>query len=358
VRLDGDSSDRMALLRLPLVVGVVFIHAYETEVGLASGAVGIQDPGAFSVMFRDLLSEGIARVAVPLFYLMSGYLLFLGCQGTWTEYGKRLRSRARTLLVPYLFWNLSTLVLLALAQSSPIFQPYFSGRNAPVGAGGLYDHLDLVLGFDRRPISYQFWFIRDLMVLVLLAPVVHGILKTAPRLFLAAVLLLWFLGLWPVYIPSIAALCFFYAGAFLARFGFSLFGLDRFMVPMCLAFAGVLIADVLTKARPWNGFLHNAGILLGMACALGATRGLMRRDRVRRFLLWSAGSSFFVFAVHEPLLTIVRKISFGLLSPGSDFLVLFLYVSIPAVVIAISMGLYLALKALAPRFLATISGGR
>ena len=71
-----------------------------------------------------------------------------------------------------------------------------------------------------------------------------------------------------------------------------------------------------------------------------------------------SGCSLFVFAVHEPLLTVMRKISYKMLQPNNDLLVLSLYLIIPFFVIALSMLAYMAIKSIAPKFLSVISGGR
>ena len=72
-------SSRLKALRFPLIVGVVFIHAYATKVLLEGGRqVGTEQVG-FAVSFvRNLISQGIARVAVPMFFLMSGNPSFRG----------------------------------------------------------------------------------------------------------------------------------------------------------------------------------------------------------------------------------------------------------------------------------------
>lgn len=88
--LDQESSDRLASLRFPLIVGVVFIHAYATEVRLAGGAVGTTQP-AFPLDFsRNLLSQGIARIAVPTFFLMSSYFFFLDFSWSVQTYKSKL----------------------------------------------------------------------------------------------------------------------------------------------------------------------------------------------------------------------------------------------------------------------------
>ncbi len=132
--LDAKSSDRLGSLRFPLIVGVVFIHAYGTEVRLAGGTVGMAQPAFLLDFLRNLLSQGIARVAVPTFFLMSGYFFFRDFSWSAQAYKSKLLSRGRTLLIPYLIWNFCGLMAIWTAQSLPATCSIFSG--SPRGTQG------------------------------------------------------------------------------------------------------------------------------------------------------------------------------------------------------------------------------
>ena len=97
MKLDPASSERLALLRFPLILGVVFIHAYGSVVAFDNGAtaVGAAQSAPAVTFVQDLVSQGLARVAVPLFFWMSGFFFFLDSAGTWTEYRAKLRARIK-----------------------------------------------------------------------------------------------------------------------------------------------------------------------------------------------------------------------------------------------------------------------
>lgn len=314
--LDAISSDRLGSLRFPLIVGVVFIHAYGTEVRLSGGTVGMAEPGFLLDFLRNLLSQGIARIAVPTFFLMSGYFFFLDFSWSSEAYKSKLLSRSRTLLIPYLFWNFFGLIAVWTAQSLPVTQSFFAGSMPNLPSLDAWQRLDAMIGATRLPILYQFWFIRDLMVLVLLAPIAYGCLRLLPRITVATVIILWFFEAWPLKMPSIEALAFFLIGAGCASFGKSLFALDRFGIPATIAYLIILFSDTLSKGSPFNPYLHKSGILVGVPCALFLTRAIPDLPKLREALLWIGRSSFFVFAAHEPFMTGIRKIAYALLSPS------------------------------------------
>lgn len=358
MQIDKVSSERLSVLRFPLIIGVVFIHAYGTEVGFSNGVVGVTNTGYWVDFCRDLISQGIARVAVPLFFLMSGYFFFLGFSFSVNNYKTKVKSRLSTLLIPFLFWNILTLCLIALAQYLPATQSFFSGKNAQISTFGIYDYFNVLFGIDRSPISYQFWFIRDLMVMILIAPAIYLFLNKASKVVLFTIFTLWFLNVWPIFIPSAAAFAFFYAGAYFAHSNTNIFALDRFGPLILLLYLVTLLIDTSTKGYVFNEYIHHAGILLGIGSALFVTNAVVKTAYLKKALMWASGCSFFVFAVHEPLLTVMRKISYKMLQPNNDLLVLSLYLIIPFFVIALSMLAYMAIKSIAPKFLSVISGGR
>ncbi len=359
MQIDNMSSERLSVLRFPLIIGVVFIHAYGTEVGLSNGAIGVVNTGYWVDFCRDLVSQGIARVAVPLFFLMSGYLFFLGFSFSVENYTKKVKSRLKTLLIPFLFWNIATLLLIGLAQYLPATQSFFSGKNAPISTFGIFDYFNAIIGIDRSPISYQFWFVRDLMVMILVAPAIYLLLNKAPKVFLLVLFALWFLNVWPIYIPSSAAFAFFYSGAYFAHSNTSLFALDRFGSLILLVYLITLFADTaIMNNYIINNYIHKIGILLGVGSALYVTKAIVESIYMKKILLWASGCSFFVFAVHEPLLTVIKKLSYKVLHPSNDLTVLSLYFFVPIFVIICSTLLYISMKSITPKFLCVISGER
>jgi hypothetical protein len=170
---------------------------------------------------------------------------------------------------------------------------------------------------------------------------------------------LWFFQVWSLYTPSSLAIMFFYAGAFLATNKANLFALDRFGPKILPVYLLILIADALTRGTQYHFFIHHTGILLGILSVLFLTKKIGNWQATRKFLLWAGtGVAFIVFAIHEPLLLINRKLFYKALVPQSDITVLLIYLFVPVLVICESLLVYVLLKKVTPRFLSVISGGR
>ncbi|MBC7621908.1 MAG: acyltransferase [Aeromicrobium sp.] len=349
---------RLSILRFPLIVGVVFIHNADLAARFSSGSLGSTDGGGIAVFFRNLISSGVARTAVPLFFLMSGYLFFLGVEWTRDNYIAKLKSRVRTLLIPFLLWNTATLAVIAVVQALPATRHYLSGAKAEISSYEIYGYFDAIFGIDRMPISYQFWFIRDLMVLCILAPFIHYLVSKLPFLTLGCLGASWFLGVWPVAVPSSEAALFFAIGTAVAVPEQSLFRFDRHSNTIYLIYLVVLSLDMFSIGTAWGQYIHRFGVLFGVLSLLCLTRLIVASRKVSQFLLALSSASFFVFAAHEPMLTIVKKIAFQLIHPNAAATFFALYLLIPLILVFILVEVYKHCSRWFPRFTSVIVGGR
>lgn len=380
--MDSSSSERLTLLRFPLIVGVVFIHAANGS-GLAlTSAARAARP------VESAISFGFAAVAVPLFFLISGYLFFqtsgagaLPDDGKPVplqpaEYARKLKGRARTLLVPYLFWNVLLGLAYFVAAKIPVLAGLTSGSQVAFVSESPLGWLSAILGIGRAPVVYQFWFIRNLMLAVLLVPLFEGLFRLAgkrPSLLIGAMLLggPWLLHSWPLEVPNAVSLFFFFCGAWIARFRAPLFRFDALTVPIGFLWAAAVFACTAGLTGNTYPLLLQISILLGIVFVLGATNrwpvaqnggeGAMRRALIR----W-APAAFFLFAVHEPLLTVLIRLSTRALAKlGASGLEAFVpalqgavYFGSVAATCVLSVALHRWARSLAPRLTALATGGR
>ncbi len=356
--LNSESSLRLNLLRFPLIFGVVFIHASATKVGFSGGQVGLSQPVFIVDFIRNFISS-IASVSVPTFFLMSGYLFFTKFKLSKQSYLVKLKTRAKTLLVPFLFWNLIAFIITAIAQSLPATRGFFSGNHASIASyTSIFDYFNTLIGFTGPPIAYQFWFIRDLMVLVLLVPLISILINFAPIPFIGVVLTCWLTGFWPIYIPSSMAVLFFSIGAYLASRKQDIFCLDKFGLYIIALYLSVVTIDVITRNQSPIPYLYNIGLILGTLGALFSTRFIARNPPFKSLILKLNAASFFVYAIHEPLLTILKKVLYKAFSPDSPVAILALYFSLPLIIIGFAIALYHIISRISPRFTGIITGGR
>jgi len=356
--LTSESSLRLKLLRFPPIIGVIYIHAYNTVIGYSGGSLGTSHLNDFTNFVRILISEGIARTAVPLFFLMSGYLFFATFHWSEQTYLKKVATRLRSLLIPFLFWNLLVLVFLVVVQAIPVLQPYFMGTGKRIVEYGATDYLSAILGLHGYPIAYHFWFIRDLMLLVVLAPVLAVIVRFLPIPFFLIVYVCWVTESWPLFAPAAVGVFFFSAGALCGINGQNLFAIDRFGTALLLLYLPMLIADVIWYEAWFNVYLHRTGLIVGVLAALYTTKLILRSKGLCNALLALGSASFFVYAAHEPLLGIVRMVAFKYVPLDGAYTMLALYLGIPVLVMALLVFCHRILTLWCPRLLSVVTGGR
>lgn len=345
------NSTRLAALRFPLIVLVIYIHARAGTVTFGDKTLVLRSQLVDTV--KAAISDGIARTAVPLFFLLSGYLLF-HAQRTWSwnTFGDKLKRRFHTLVIPYLFWNALLYVVLLAAQATPL-RVFFnsSGVIADMSADA---QVRWVLGAQRYPIAYQFWFIRDLFLLVLAGPLLFFLARreVIAAMIIAVLGTCWMIDWWPISVPAIEAILFFFVGI-----AAGLHSRDLFVGPpllVSLSVYGALLAGYLfSRGTAVESLVQHLLVLTGIFVALGIVRNLPARINERIASL--AGASFFVFAVHEPITTTLLKISYRVLPP-TPVVVLLAYLLVPVLVVAITLTLYRIAMALAPALTRRVTG--
>lgn len=184
-KISSLTSSTISALRFPLTVGVVFIHFNVLSDNLAVRGTGNAEhfPTWLVCMF-NLFSEVLPRIAVPLFFIISGYLFFRSGFMIRT-YTDKLRRRVRTLLVPYILWNLLYLIRTAFRDI-----PAFSGLSHDTAQANWSLSAVLACFWDKSrgvfpvpassyiyPQDFPLWYVRDLMLVVVLAPVFYWMLK-------------------------------------------------------------------------------------------------------------------------------------------------------------------------------------
>ncbi|WP_200878584.1 acyltransferase family protein [Sphingobacterium sp. ML3W] len=360
-------SKTINFLRFPLIVGVVFIHTdFSNVVMQGVKQIDFANYPIFSSIFT-LFSKIILEICVPLFYFISGFLFFYKTPvfNTHTYLGK-LKKRARSLLIPYVFWNLVVLLLLYLAQT-------FLGGSLISGKSKLitdYSMLDWLWAFwdtsmisshlDKSlPINSPFWFIRDLMVVVLFSPLIYIVLKKLKGIAVILLGILWITNQW-MYLPgfSFASLFFFAAGAYFSIHNKNFVEVLKPRLSMAILFYPIMaLTDLYLWGPQWNAYLHGGGIIIGLVLAIGLSAHFIAKGT------WSdstslGNSSFFIFAYHRLPLVFVIKFLFKIIHPNSEIELLLLYIVCPAITILLGLLIYNVLKKYLPRFTSLISGGR
>jgi len=353
-------SKTIAFLRLPLIVGVVFIHTCLLDVNIGGKLLIAEGQFPIHDILRHLLSEEFARIAVPLFFFMSGFLFFKSTDFSFSTYKNKLGKRVRTLLIPYIFWNIIVLALFFLTQT--YLSSMTSGANKLIVDYTLSDWLGVFWSHrENMPICYQFWFIRDLMVVVLCSPLVYWIVKHIRIVGVVSLGILWCFNIWfPITGFSSAAFFFFSFGAWFAisRHNFVV-DFKPLRLLFTLFYLLIVIADSILWYKQIGGFhfIHNIGIVIGLITIVAWTAHGIQKDKLKCSALL-AGSSFFVYAYHGMAIALLVKSWVKVMQPATELTMILGYLLIPFIIVGLGIGIYIVIKKLFPFFTSLITGGR
>ena len=113
-------SKTISFIRFPLIILIVYIHNQGMGTSLSEVSISwasFSDIDAYNLL-RVLITDVIARAAVPAFFILSGYLFFFGKTSFSREIWLiALKKRFWTLFVPFVLWNIIAACLACIADA-------------------------------------------------------------------------------------------------------------------------------------------------------------------------------------------------------------------------------------------------
>ncbi len=362
--INSTTSKTIEWLRFFCAVVVVYLHNIGSP--LKGNDVIAYQNGAYDTI-RILFSQGFCRVAVPIFFLISGYLFFIKLEKwdnkIWLEkFKKRLIVGGGTLLLPYLIWNLISILFslitlkpmhMLLGQEVPDIQTWFND------IGGLRAFWDQGRGY--HPYNYPLWFIRDLIVFVILTPVIYQFVKRLKIWGMIVLYAIYVIELWS-WVPGFSAegLFFFTLGAFFSTNQIDFISFSKKYWLYATPFAcGLLIAIVLSKGNDeimW-GYYRRLFTFFGSIATIGLVAKLMEGGKIEVNKKLS-NSSFFVFAAHGTIVLPLMQLITGRLLPINQFGLIVKYFTAPLLTVILLVIVYSLLSKWFPKLMAILTGGR
>jgi fucose 4-O-acetylase-like acetyltransferase len=352
--IDSNLSKRINSLRFLLIVFVVFIHNNPTEVNFAGGTETYTIPLYVDIV-RDLISGIICGVAVPLFFLISGFLLY----SKETKFMTVLKKKSRTILLPYILWHIVIIVFLYTAQSFSFTKPYFATlimRNlnakdwigAFTGKSGFF-------GITGYPLVFQFWFLRDLFILNLLFIGIKKLIDMFPFGTVLLFFIVWISGI-PIYPVSPTALFFFSLGYYIVKYNIDYKKIDAVKNYDIIVLYVITIIMELCFEK-YIAKIHVMNILIGSLFFIKLTRYFIENENIYNKLAWLEKYAFFVYAIHGILLAVLQKLSVKII-PMRDGWLLVQYFSVNIIGILLFVLLGVMVRKIAPKLYALLTGGR
>jgi succinoglycan biosynthesis protein ExoH len=352
--------------RVALVIGLVFLHYFNLPGDHRPPFLGIDPDGPRIATFVNGFLTFFFFSAVPLLSAVSGWLFFGGGDNAGQGTGRKMRGRARSLLLPLLLWNLATLALAILVQRVAPTIGFAQQFNLQSATAGAWDYVNAVLGITDVPIAFQFWFVRDLFVTVLCAPLIWLALRHAPIAGAVVLAAVWAAGFTLGIFIRTDVLFFFYLGALARRREWDLRLSATVTLSLLVAYAALvalrtlapLMVDMADPATiAWLDVATRLMRPLGVAACWGACLHLAATGCGGAVARWG-GFAFFLHAAHYPVIALVKEILSRLMPATGEGWLLAHYGASVALTIAITAAAGVVLFRLSPAFYGVLAGGR
>lgn len=344
-------------LRFPLIILVIFVHGnfFDDNVLL--------DLNSVYYTISQLISVIIASVAVPTFFIISGCLFFRDYPNfNKSLYISKLKKRLWTLFVPYILWNL---IIWGCFSVFKTLLPSFTSGGIPSLVG--FSFHDVYQVFFAGPIDYPLWYVRDLIIMTILAPLIYYIILK-PRIgyiFLLALLLSWMAGYQVLLFGNnvIKPLLFFSLGAFINKINYcagggkmveDILNIFQFKTFCYLFICAYLFICVLVTYINVPDYKIKVITLMGIL-SIFLFVYLFQKPFTFISKKIDGGCIFFIFAVHGQMIVVTKRVISKLIEPTSIYTVPAYFLNIITITITCIV-LYKIAKKIAPHLMSILVG--
>lgn len=351
-----NTIDRKKLSSYSAILAILVVLIHTENFGLYPSLSDGSCLSSFVGGFEWLLSKNIALVAVPSFFMVSGILFYRDF--TIKKYPKKLKSRLFSLIIPFLLWNLLRFLLFYCLGKLGITERLF---NAPRLVFTWENLIDAIFFYKY---NLGFWFMYQLILFTILAPVIRIITKNK------------WVGLIAI-ISLIALNATDVLGEVLQvtlKKRFIL--LDCSIYYIIGAYIGTHFFGVVNKKNKYTIIFSILGVIAGQVFYfIFRKTGFILFDTL--FLITSAFSfwylydvfkfsplpvcittiTFFIYAGHGTILEFLQVAGCALF-PDCAITALVTYILFPIITLGILVGISLILKKSTPRFWSLVNGAR
>lgn len=271
-----------------LIILIVCIHA----------SPSVKNNITYGTAPQIYVSQILSRIAVPLYFFISGYLMVLGLN-TRKDWEIKIKKRLKTILLPYLIWNgLYGLLLFFLSYQ-------FALKTSVDYNMTMLEQLKQIF---ISPVISPLWFLRDLLLFQIIALLYLYITKRFKYVVVLVLLVFWFYNFHIFNSTTSSEGALFFTIGFFKRLPFYTFFKKHFKLLIFLAVAlSVLDLKIRYAEYWWSLIFHRITVL---ALCYSFVFFVTESYAVKRLLsnIKSMNNfSFYIFVLHFPLLYFINQ---------------------------------------------------
>lgn len=340
-----ESLNKLTRYKFLLLAAVVCIHSRIVDISFDG-----TNP-SFGSEFILFLNDYLFDLAVPGFFIISGFLFFREGFLTKEQYKRKMKSRVMTLVVPYFLWCTISLLTIFLKKSGPL-APLF-----PQYADWHPTFVNIITGYfsfvDERPFDFVLWFVRNLIIVVALAPAIGYIFR---KLGVFALILFFTAAYLPIPWSFGVTLAYFSFGAFISLFfGDIIAFANKYGFYFLLAYIAMCGTNMLAyhvTVEYLYIFLTTTGVI---ALLWVMNKSFRLISKIPNDIV---GTAFFIYASHGLFITVLRSSIIKLIPPSNSFFQITDFALTATVALFICISIALILRKIWPQCYDILSGYR
>ena len=342
-------------MRFPLIVLVVLVHSPTT---ISQLSLSLDGWNIYNYV-TELVSYNFCKLAVCWFFVFAGYFFFLNLPEdgmTWKWLKDKWSRRVFTLVIPYIIWNLIAVFLPFIKVY--IFNQIGIPQSDLNGELTLYNQ-GFLEWFITGTANFPLWFMRNLIIMNLLTPLLYVIFKNLSRNMGMVVMTVLFLLPFDPEALRWQAFFFFSLGSFFAIHQYNFLSVCRKVRwPSAIAMLIILPICAFWNQSPLHDWLLRLLFPFSMITFMNIIDQIIDNEKALTWLNNMSATVFFIYASHTIYIMpwtkglLLRLFGDSLAGAWASWLLF------PVIVIPVCLGLFYLLRAIMPRTLAFICGGR
>lgn len=302
--------------------------------------------------YYKTIASGITNltgIAVPFFFLVSGFFFFRYSYYEKSLYINMIKKKARTLFIPFIFWNLVSIIPMYIGHKIPNNQPWF-----------IY-FINLLYSDFNPPL----WYIRNLMIMMLFVLLYDWIflidreyskkqninIQHTLKMLLLATIFSYIIYIWypmDTQIWSTEGWLFFLLGGIIYNHKTFL----TYHLPNYLGLSLFLLWMVSCFTNNYTGWPNKIHLFLGLFLFWN----ILNKKLPSQFLHWTK-YSFFIYVTHFVGVKVI-KTCLAHIFYRNEIIALITYLILPIIVIPIILWIGKQWNKKFPKLFFFITGGR
>lgn len=325
---------------------VIWVHSYNGALYLGNGQAAFQ-----VVRLERFFGNTLGQLAVPGFFMVSSYLFFRNFRMEILK--QKWTSRVRSVLVPYIIWNSLYYFGYVIGSRLPVISDIIGKGTIPFN---LPSAVDSVLHYTY---NYVFWYLYQLILLIILAPLIYLAVKRVwlGTLYLMGILAAIYLGRMIPFL-NLDALFYYSCAAFAAVHGRKMvekvWSFRRCAFGMALVVMGFMVENVNLPGGS-IGEVAATTVAFRLLVPAGVWFAIPER-RLMEAADWMK-HNFFLYAVHFAIVRLINKTG-ALLLPPVPAVPLTIFFLMPMIAVFLSWQIGRFLRRYLPCMWILLNGGR